>query len=202
METISYHFYHLSRSIPGLFVAQGEPGSIGVSLFKSRNIDPSLVIWPLIIILILLVTIIYSVHRYNQWKSYKEFEDEMKALDLEGEHEGTFVSIVKKYEMEEPVNVLYRPELFDEMATKEIVKVLGSAGSTKAKEHFIDVVYEIRRKTYQSSYYPSSRAEIEDEPFKKSLIPAPNAPLLTAPDTPLLTHRDTPISTAEPRKRR
>ncbi len=178
MDTIAHFYYEFALRIPALLAWQDPQLN---NLWKNTTIDPKLVVGPLIAMLALLIGTIYGVHRYNRWKSFKVFEDEMKSLDLEVEQEGTLVNIIKKYQTEEPVAVLYRPELFDEMATKEIVKVLGSAGSTQAKERFINLVYEVRRKTYQSSYYPSASLEEEEVSTNEPLLPAQETPIEETP---------------------
>ena len=71
--------------------------------------------------------------------------------------------MARKYEMDKPANVLLSARLFDEMASKEIHRVLASAGSLKAKEHFIDAVYRIRTRTYHTDWMKETASEEEEE---------------------------------------
>jgi hypothetical protein len=60
--------------------------------------------------------------------------------------------MVRRYKVGEPVQVLYSPKLFDDIATAEMRRILGSQGSTQAKESFINTIYEIRTKTYHPDW--------------------------------------------------
>ncbi len=103
-------------------------------------------------ILCVIFVFVYLNHRYQRWKRYNEFVTEMKTLDLDPDSEGTLAGMVRRYSMNEPVNVLCSPRLFDEMATHEMMRVLSSSGSMKAKQEFIDTVYKIRKKTYHPDW--------------------------------------------------
>ena len=81
----------------------------------------------------------------------------MKTLDLAPEQETTLADMVKRYAMNEPVRILYSQRLFDDLACKEMQRILASAGSAEAKEQFIDALYEIRAKTYNSAWLTDSR---------------------------------------------
>lgn len=110
--------------------------------------DPTTLIYLLGGLATIITLISVGTFQYYRWKKFKVFEDEMRSLDLDTESEGTLALMVKRYAMDEPVQILFSPRLFDEMASNEIVRVLGSPGSMKAKQHFIDTVYKIREKTY------------------------------------------------------
>ena len=72
----------------------------------------------------------------------------MTLLELDDVQENTLTDLVKRYAQKEPVSVLFSLRLFDDMATKEISRVLGSAGSAMQKQQYVNLVYEIRKKTY------------------------------------------------------
>ncbi|RJP18243.1 MAG: hypothetical protein C4527_29515 [Candidatus Omnitrophota bacterium] len=122
------------------------------NLWKATEVDPTLMFQILVGIILLVTTIIVVTYKYQRWKRYTEFVTEMKSLDLDPESEGTLAGMVKRYSMDEPVNVLFSARLFDEMATSEIIRVLGSPGSMQAKRNFIDLVYRIRTKTYHPDW--------------------------------------------------
>lgn len=148
-------FRLLPSEVPTLF-AQNE---FSAPLFKNTSIDPTLLLSILGSLVALILLIVYGVYRYNKWKQYVAFEDEMKSLGMDSNAEDTLAGMVKRFQMDEPVQILFSPRLFDEMATNEILRVLASSGSLKAKQNFIDTIYEIRNKTYS----PDLVASNEDE---------------------------------------
>ncbi len=127
-------------------------GTLGVNFFANSPVDPQLLLWILVGIAVLVFSIVYGTYRYNRWRRFKEFENEMKSLDLNPEQEGTLASMVKRYQVGQPVQVLYSSKLFDDMAAAEMERILGSQGSAEAKERFIDTIYEIRMRTYHSDW--------------------------------------------------
>lgn len=143
---------YLSSHVPAIpiIIAQGTP--LDFKVFESSSIDSTVLVYSLIGIMFTILMIVFGTYRYKRWKKFKEFETEMKALDLEPEQEGTLAEMVKRYSMDEPVNILFSARLFDEMASSEIKRVLGSAASIKLKQEFIDKVYFIRTKTYHPDW--------------------------------------------------
>lgn len=153
MEFLFDFYYKLTTPLSGIYVQDG--GNIlsnDVDFFKTQSTDPEVLVYILLGLASIIFGLVYGLHRYSKWKKFKLFEDEMKSLDLNPDDESAFTGMVKRFELEEPVNVLMSARLFDEMATKEIEKVLGSAGSKSAKEKFIEAVYRIRTKTYHSDW--------------------------------------------------
>ena len=61
-------------------------------------------------------------------------------------------SLVKRYQVGEPVQILYSAKLFDDLATAEMRRILASQGSAEAKEKFINSLYEIRTRTYHPDW--------------------------------------------------
>lgn len=86
--------------------------------------------------------------KYNRWRKFNRFLDAMQSLNLEPSSKGTFAWMVKRNRLKEPLGVLRSRQIFDEMATGEIFRVLCSAGTVEAKEGFIDTVYDIRNTTF------------------------------------------------------
>lgn len=131
-------------------------------MWRTTTVDPVTLIYILLGIAILVSAVIAFIYFYQNRMRYKVFENEMKSLDLDTESEGTLAAMVKRYAMDEPVQILFSPRLFDEMATSEIVRVLASPGSAKAKQNFIDTVYTIRTKTYFPERCKESKSDNGD----------------------------------------
>ena len=82
----------------------------------------------------------------------------MTALGLDSEQEGTLASMVKRYRMEKPLTLLLSERLFDEMATREMVRTLGSKAPQETKEKYIQELYDIRERTYGHEYRDKAAA--------------------------------------------
>ncbi len=143
------------------------------SLFKATEVDPTVMIQVLSGIVLLITGIIVLTYKYQRWKRYNEFVTEMKSLDLDPDSEGTLAGMVKRYSMDEPVNILFSARLFDEMAATEIIRVLGSPGSVQAKKEFIDTVYKIRTRTYHPDWLG-----VKEEQVTESKAPTREVPSL------------------------
>lgn len=139
------------------------------NIWQNVSAEPGTLLTILGTLMAIVLAIIVGSYKYQRWKKYKIFEAEMKALDLDPQAEGTFAWMVKRYAMDEPVNVLYSARLFDEMASSEIFRVLSSSASAKTKSHFIDTVYGIRTRTYHPEWMNSD----------DGLSPKLSTPLLT-----------------------
>ncbi len=120
--------------------------------FESSQIDPTILLWFAVGLAILIFILVYGTYRYQRWREYRRFADEMKTLDLDPSEENTLGAMVKRYAMREPVQILYSQRMFDELACKEMQRILASAGSADIKEQFIDTLYEIRTKTYNPAW--------------------------------------------------
>lgn len=116
--------------------------------FSPTNVDPSTLLYFLIGLVVFIVVLSVGIYRYRRFKLFQEFNQEMTLLELGQDEESTLTRIVKRYSLKEPVSVLFSLRLFDELASKEIARVLGSPGSASQKQEFINIVYEIRKKTY------------------------------------------------------
>ena len=144
-------------------VLRSQTADLGIQMFKSSSVDPTTLIYFLVGIIVMVVSLVYGTYRYQQWRKFKLFAAELKALDLNPENEGTFSDMVKRYKFAEPVNVIFSKRLFDEMAEKEIRRILSSAGSFNVKQQYIDIIYAIRTQTYHSDWLVESD-ELEEEP--------------------------------------
>lgn len=147
-------------------IRAGGGATLDFPMFDPRPMDPTLLLAAVAGFAVLFCGLIYGTHLYNRWKRYKTFEDEMKALDLNGGDETALAGMVKRFEMEEPVNVLLSPRLFDEMAVREIQRVLASPGSPHSKQRFIDAIYRIRLRTYHPEW------PVDDLTLSRDALPA------------------------------
>lgn len=121
-------------------------------LFRNQPIDPTVMIYALIGMAVIIGLIMYMTYRYQRYKKFVEFREEMATLELASDEETVLSDMVKRFSMQEPVQILLSKRVFDELAAQEINRILGSPGSVKAKEAFINLVYEIRKKTYQKDW--------------------------------------------------
>ena len=140
-------------------LAQSQDGKLPFQTWNPTETDPTTLLSVLGGIVTVIMLIVFGAYQFKKWKQFKTFEDEMRSLDLDPQQEGTFADMVKRYSMDEPVNILYSPRLFDEMASNEMLRVLGSQGSAKAKKEFIDTVYKIRVKTYNPDWEKVAEAD-------------------------------------------
>ncbi|RJP33655.1 MAG: hypothetical protein C4527_04140 [Candidatus Omnitrophota bacterium] len=146
-------------SIVGRFFAAqavfAENDSIGIQqvrFFDPSSFDPVIAIYFLGFLSLLISLLVFLTFKYQRWKKYQLFLEEMKTLDLDPEAEGTFAWMVKRHQMDEPVNIFCSPRIFDEMASTEMLRILASAGSIQSKQNFIDMIYSIRNKTYRRDW--------------------------------------------------
>jgi len=152
MNAWPFLFHSWFSFFPTLFIQDGDSFARYKQLMGSSALSSELFIKLLISLMGIVLLIMFLTYQYQRWRRYRDFVVEMKALDLDPGEEGTFAGMVKRYSMDEPVRILFSPRLFDEMATTEIFRVLGSAGSQEAKEEFINSVYDIRKRTYHPEW--------------------------------------------------
>ena len=131
--------------------AQSNP--LPVNFFNPKSYDSTTLTICLAVLLGMILLVMIVALRYKRWRQFNMFLEEMRSLDLDPSSEGTFAWMVKRYRMNEPVKVLRSRQVFDEMATGEIFRVLCSAGTMQAKENFIDTIYDIRKRTFNPKLY-------------------------------------------------
>lgn len=157
-------FYDILTSPVFLPRCQGpKKPSFGFDFYTVAKVDTKIVLTVLGGITTLAFLIIYGTYRYQRWCKFKEFENEMKSLDLNPDQEGTLGDMVRRYQIGEPVQILYSPKLFDDLATAEMRRILGSQGSVETKQKFIDAIYDIRTKTYHPDW--TAAMSTEDSSF-------------------------------------
>ena len=121
-------------------------------LFKSSGIQSEVFVHIFFGITVIIGCVVFFLYRYQQFKRFREFKEELHTLDLGAEEENAFSQMVKQYAMKEPVKILFSLRLYDEMALKEMSRILGSAGSIQAKQQFVNLMYDIRKKTYYKDW--------------------------------------------------
>ncbi len=105
----------------------------------------------LVIGILLVFVIFYAIRRKIH---FQHFLRQMESLRLNEEERGTFVYMVKSYSPQRPVRVLHSPQIFDEMASHEMLRILAGDESQGTKEKFVDTVYKIRTVTHFSEGEP------------------------------------------------
>ncbi|HPA44416.1 MAG TPA: hypothetical protein PLZ55_03325 [bacterium] len=120
--------------------------------FQSSQVNPDILLGIGIGLAVLIFLLVYGAYLYQRRRHYKVFEKEMKSLDLEPNQENTLTEMVRRYSMNEPVQVLVSERLFDDLATREMRRILSGIGTIEAKEQYIDTLYAIRTKTYHPRY--------------------------------------------------
>ncbi len=118
------------------------------TFYKTTAVQTDVVLYVIAGIALLIFLIVFAVYRYRRFKLFQQFSQEMGQFEFDTEEESTLTNLVKKHALKEPISVLFSLQLFDELAALEIARVLGSSGSSVAKQNFINMVYEIRKKTY------------------------------------------------------
>ncbi|MBI1387715.1 MAG: hypothetical protein GC154_04640 [bacterium] len=148
--------------------------------FTNTTVDSSVYIYSGIAFILFLVIIIVAYYYFQRFKKIQELKEEMEQLDLGDEGEGAVIDMVKRYAMQEPVEILLSIRKFDEMAIQEIERVLSSAGSSKAKQQFIDLIYEIRMKTYFPNLSNSETEATQIEPKSTPKVSMNQKPITAA----------------------
>ncbi len=121
--------------------------------YNPKSYDPATLIYWLSGLTIFIFITFFAAYKYNRWKKYNNFLDEMKSLDLDPTSEGTFAWMVKRHQMNEPTEFIFSQQVFDEMAANEMRRVLCSPGAQSAKQNFIDTVYDIRNRTFGANRF-------------------------------------------------
>ncbi len=128
------------------------------TIFSVKVWNPSEVS-PVFLLVILFSTalafILFPVflRQYRHYLQTMRFREEMDAMDLRREDSNILWELVQRYALNEPVKILYSLPLFDELAQKEMVRVLSHPCSSHAKMHYIDHLYGLRQKMYFEGFH-------------------------------------------------
>ncbi|MDP8246352.1 MAG: hypothetical protein P9L94_19870 [Candidatus Hinthialibacter antarcticus] len=136
------------------------------SLYKNSDVSMEAFLSLGIGCILLIVLVIFLHKRYMRYVKEREFLDEISTLEMEQSESDTLLSLVRRYALNEPVDILYSQRLFDELAVKEISRVLGSPLSKENKTKFVNMIYNIRQKTYNQSLTPEAPTFEAAEPEK------------------------------------
>ena len=123
-------------------------GSAPLQLYSVFELTPEILITFLGVSALLLFLAIFIYHRYSRYKKEKVLFDEMQTLDFGSTESSTLSDIARRYTINEPVEILYSLRLFDEMAEKEMERVLSKPLPMELKKQYVDLLYNIRQKTY------------------------------------------------------
>ncbi len=127
--------------------------SFDVPFLTPTDVNLDVMIWALGICVVLITFIIVAYKRYQRFKKEQELIEEMEVREFENQESSTITDLVKRYTVNEPVEILYSLRLFDELAEKEMTRVLGSSLSSDSKKKYVDLLYRIRQKTYFPSEF-------------------------------------------------
>jgi len=119
-----------------------------INWIKPTDVPVDLLFGLLLGMTLIVLAILYIHRRYAYFKKVQILQEEMELLQLENNESQTLESLVKRYTLNEPVEILYSLRLFDELALKEMGRILGSPLSQDSKKKYIDLLYMIRQKTY------------------------------------------------------
>lgn len=135
-------------------------GKLEFNVFKTHEVDPTVILGILFGIVAVIGICAYGSYLHQRYQRFREFNDEMHALGLDSKQEDTLASLVKRYRMDKPLEVLLSKQVFDEMASREMVRILGTHASVDVKEKYIHELYEIRKRTYGKPQNPQYIGEL------------------------------------------
>jgi hypothetical protein len=110
--------------------------------------NPTVILAVMAGVAVLISLLVVASYHLRRWQRHRRFLQELNLFALEENEGSTLIDLVKRYATDEPVEVLYSLRMFDELAEKEMNRVLGLQGSRESKQQYIDLLYAIRQKTY------------------------------------------------------
>ena len=133
-----------------------EPGrrksKMEIEFFRTSSVSSQVLLQCLVGVALFIGFAIYLSYQYQWFKKVRRFREEMELLELNPAEENLLTKMIHRYRLNEPVDMLLSLRLFDELATKEMHRVLESPGSSAAKQGYIEMVYEIRQRTFFQEY--------------------------------------------------
>ncbi|MBI1386933.1 MAG: hypothetical protein GC154_00610 [bacterium] len=140
-------------------------------MWKTQDVSGEAIVTVLLIAVCLIGLIIFVHRRYVRYKKERQFIDELETMEMGQTESDTLFNLVRRYALNEPVDILYSVRLFDELAVKEIERVLASPLSSDSKSKFVNLIYSIRQKTYfqelAQSVHDNNSSEDATPPAKK-----------------------------------
>lgn len=130
--------------------------------------DPTLILAALAGAAVLVALLLLASHYYRRWQRHRRFLQELNELALEESEGLALIGLVKRYAMDEPVQVLYSLRAFDQLAEKEMKRVLSVQGSREGKQQYIDMLYTIRQKTYFPELAEAAGESAPGEPLEQT----------------------------------
>ncbi len=130
-----------------------------VSFFQSNSANLETIIFLVLGCTLFCVAVFFIYKKYMRFKKEQELQEEMELRDFESVESSTVNDLVKRYKMNEPINIMYSLKLFDELAQKEMSRVLSSPLSSQSKTQYVDLLYRIRQKMYSPSEMSTGHQE-------------------------------------------
>jgi hypothetical protein len=90
----------------------------------------------------------YLQRYYNQYVRVQQFRNLVGAMALERKDTNVLWELAQRYALNEPGQILCSLPLFDELAQKEMERVLRHPYPSTAKMRYIDLLYSLRNKMY------------------------------------------------------
>lgn len=119
-----------------------------LELYRTTPIESIFLLQCLVGVTLIICLALYLSYRYKWFVKFKRLKEEMESLELNPVEENILNGMIKRYRLNEPVDLLMSLPLFDELAEKEMRRVLKTPGSSTAKQSYIELVYEIRQRTF------------------------------------------------------
>lgn len=126
---------------------------IKLKVFSPENVPTPFLLAILAGIALIVGLIIFFHYRSIRLKKEYAFQEEMKILEMDDKESNALADIVRRYALNEPVEILYSLPLFDKMVEKEMERVLSTPLSSDVKKRYVDLLYLIRQKTYFPEEY-------------------------------------------------
>lgn len=117
-------------------------------LWNPSELSPFFIVFSIVLSSILIGLFPYFLRRYTLRMNELRFREQIGNLELEREDSNILWDLVHRYTLNEPVQILHSLPLFDELAQKEMVRVLSHPSSSRAKMQYIDHLYGLRQKMY------------------------------------------------------
>lgn len=129
---------------------------MNMQFFQNTAYSVDVFLYSLLAISALIAVSVWFSRQYQFMLKYNRLQTEMRALDFRPEEEAVMNDLTRRYIEKEPCEALDSLPLFDQIAQREIERVLSTPGSCAAKEEFVRRIYEIRQKAFFSHLMSSS----------------------------------------------
>jgi len=119
-----------------------------LDLYRTSSLEPDIILQCLVGVIFIIGLALILNYKYKWFLKIRRLKEEMDYLELNPVEENVLTGMIRRYRLNEPVDLLLSLPLFDELAEKEMRRVLKTPGSSTAKQNYIELVYEIRQRTF------------------------------------------------------